>query len=293
VFSARRTRNAATIGFHARRGARIVELDGCRVLHPALLAAREPLRALATRGGTRRGELKFAVTVTGSGLDVDAQGGRPLDATLRAQLADWAEAPDVARLSWDGDRIVMRRPPELAFGSARVLPPPGAFLQATAEGEAALLACVREAVGDAARIVDLFAGLGTFALPLAERAEVLAVEGDAGLAAALEAGWRGAGGHLRRLRVETRDLFRRPLTQAELTGREAAVIDPPRAGAPAQSEALAACEATRIAAVSCSPETFARDARILADGGWRLDWVQPVDQFRWSAHVELAAAFSR
>jgi 23S rRNA (uracil1939-C5)-methyltransferase len=293
VFSARRTKSGATLGFHARREARIVEIEDCHVLSPDLLAAREPLRALAVLAGTRKGELKFAVTATQTGLDLDATGGKPLDGPLRLKLGGWAAEAGVARLTWEGERIAMPRPPVLTLGGARVVPPPGAFLQATPEGEAALLAAAREAVGDADPVADLFAGLGTFALPLAGQAEVHAVEGEAALVDAMETAWRGTGGRLKRLSAERRDLFRRPLTPGELKPFGAVVVDPPRAGARAQAEALAESAVPRIAALSCNPETFARDARILADGGYRLDWVRPVDQFRWSAHVELAAAFSR
>ncbi len=196
------------------------------------------------------------------------------------------------------------RAPVVTMGRARVVPPPGGFLQPTAAGEAALVGAVREATGGsaggatggaaggAARIVDLFAGSGTFALPLAEGAEVHAVEGDARALAALDAAWRTAPG-LKRVTTERRDLARRALLAAELEGVEAVVIDPPRAGARLQSEQLARSAVPRIAAVSCNPATFARDARTLIDGGYRLEWVQPVDQFRWSPHVELVAAFRR
>jgi 23S rRNA (uracil1939-C5)-methyltransferase len=183
-------------------------------------------------------------------------------------------------------------PPTLGLGRARVSPPPGAFLQATPQGEAALRNAVQEAVGPARRIADLFAGCGTFALPLAETAEVLAVEGSAAMLAALDQGWRMAPG-LKRVTCETRDLFRRPLMPDELAGFEAVVIDPPRAGAEAQVAELARADVPVIAAVSCNPVTFARDARALVQAGYRLDWVQVVDQFRWSAHVELAARFTR
>ena len=177
------------------------------------------------------------------------------------------------------------------FGRALVAPPPGAFLQATAEGEAALLKSVALAVGSARKITDLFAGVGTFALPLAERAEVHAVEGDAAMIAALDKGFRNAEG-LKRVTSETRDLFRRPLEPDELKGVEAVVIDPPRAGAEAQTAVLAKSGVPVIAAVSCNPVTFARDAKTLIRAGYSLDWVQVVDQFRWSSHVELVARFS-
>ncbi|MGL5009323.1 MAG: class I SAM-dependent RNA methyltransferase, partial [Paracoccaceae bacterium] len=179
------------------------------------------------------------------------------------------------------------------FGRALVAPPPGAFLQATDDGERALLRAVGDALaGPMRKVADLFAGVGTFALPLAERAEVHAVEGDAAMTAALEKGWRGAEG-LKRVSVETRDLFRRPLEPDELRGFDGVVIDPPRAGAEAQTVALAASLVPVIAAVSCNPVTFARDARVLVAAGYALDWVQVVDQFRWSSHVELVARFSR
>jgi 23S rRNA (uracil1939-C5)-methyltransferase len=173
-----------------------------------------------------------------------------------------------------------------------VVPPPGAFLQATTEGEAALLAAVREIVGAAKRVADLFAGCGTFALPLAETAEVHAVEGEKAMTAALDKGWREAQG-LKRVTSEARDLFRRPLMPDELSRFDAVVIDPPRAGAEAQIAELAQAAVPVIAHVSCNPVSFARDARTLVDAGYRLDWVQVVDQFRWSVHTELVAQFSR
>jgi len=218
-------------------------------------------------------------------------GGKALDGALRLALARVAEAQGLARLSWDNEVVALRASPMQRFGRALVAPPPGAFLQATAEGEAALLALVREAVGDARRVVDLFAGVGTFALPLAEQAEVLAVEGEAAMVAALDRGWRSSVG-LHRVSAEARDLFRRPLEPDEFKGFDVVVIDPPRAGAEAQTATLARSGVPVIAAVSCNPVTFARDARVLLAAGYTLDWVQPVDQFRWSAHVELAARFS-
>jgi 23S rRNA (uracil1939-C5)-methyltransferase len=173
-----------------------------------------------------------------------------------------------------------------------VTTPPGAFLQATAEGEAALAEGVAQAVGQADRVVDLFSGLGTFALRLAPRMSVHAVEGDAAMLAALDAGWRGAAG-LHAVTTERRDLFRRPLLPDELARFDAAVIDPPRAGAEAQASAIARSPLRRLAYVSCNPATFARDARVLCDAGFRIDSLAVVDQFRWSPHVELVAGLSR
>ncbi|BBU59177.1 hypothetical protein KU6B_54420 [Mameliella alba] len=181
------------------------------------------------------------------------------------------------------------RPPHQQFGTALVTPPPGAFLQATATGQEALLSAVLEALAGAKHVADLFAGCGTFALPLAELARVHAVEGDRAMTAALDKGWRQGQG-LRHVTTEARDLFRNPLLPDELKRFDGAVIDPPRAGAEAQVAELARARVPRIAHVSCNPVTFARDCARLVAAGYRLDWLQVVDQFRWSTHVELVAA---
>ncbi len=294
TLAGRRLKSGALVGFHARGSDTVTAIPGCLLLAPPLIAALPALEALVEAGTSRRGEMALTVTALGQGVDVAATGGRPLDAGLRIVLPQIAARHRLARLTWDGETLYQPAPPTLAMGRARVAPPPGAFLQATEEGEAALVAAVTGALAGARRIADLFAGFGTFALPLAERAEVRAVEGDGAMLAALDAGWRGAAG-LKRITTEARDLFRRPLLPDELARFDALVIDPPRAGAEAQMHqiARAADGPAVIAAVSCNPVTFARDARILATAGWRLDWVQVVDQFRWSAHVELAARLSR
>ena len=173
-----------------------------------------------------------------------------------------------------------------------MFPPPGAFLQATPEGEAALVSAVQEIVAGKKRIIDLFSGCGTFSLPLAQNADVHAVEGEKSMVQALDKGWRMASG-TKKVTTEARDLFRRPMMADELAVFDAAVIDPPRAGAEAQTYELAQSSIAKIAFVSCNPVTFARDARILCDAGYELEWVQVVDQFRWSVHAELVAAFER
>lgn len=290
TLSARRTKKAAMAGFHARASEAIVEIPECRLLHPDLMAVLPAARALAVAGASRKGALDVAVTLSDVGPDVAVQGGKPLDGPLRMDLAQLAERFDLARLVWQDEPVAMRRPPVQQFGAARVVPPPGAFLQATAQGEAALLDHVRGCIGDARHVVDLFAGCGTFALPLAEGAQVHAVEGEAAMLAAMDAGWRGAQG-LKTLTHEARDLFRRPLLPDELRRFEAAVIDPPRAGAAAQVAELIGAKLPVIAYVSCNPVTFARDAAALIGAGYVMGAVQVVDQFRWSAHVELAAGF--
>lgn len=291
TIAGRRTKGGALLGFHARGSDTLVAVPQCQLLHPDLMAAFPAMEALVITGGSRKTELALTVTRTLAGPDVSVIGGKPLDSQLRLELARVAEAHGLSRLTWEREVVALRTSPMQRMGRALVAPPPGAFLQATEAGQADLLAAVREAVGDAKRITDLFAGAGTFALPLAEQAEVHAVEGDGAMMAALDKGWRQAEG-LKRVTTEARDLFRRPLEPDEFKNVQAVVIDPPRAGAEAQTKTLAVARVPVIASVSCNPVTFARDARTLIAAGYRLDWVQPVDQFRWSAHVELAARFS-
>ena len=291
TLSGRRTKSGALVGFHASGSDTVVAIPSCLVLHPALMASLPALEALVIEGGSRTAELALTVTHVPAGPDVSVTGGKPLDSALRLALARIAEAHGLSRLTWAGEIVALRATPLQTFGGAKVPLPPGAFLQATEHGEAALLQGIRQAIGPARRVADLFAGCGTFTLPLAEQAEVLAVEGDAAMTLALEKAWRQATG-LKRVTVQTRDLFRRPLEPDELRGMDAVVLDPPRAGAVAQAACLAKAKVPVIAYVSCNPASFARDARLLADAGYRIDWVQGVDQFRWSAHIELVARLS-
>jgi len=292
TFSGRRTKKGTLLGFHARASDTLVEVPECRILRPELLAAVPALREATALGASRKGEISFALTLSEAGIEVAARGGKEMDAALYEALAELARRHDLAHLSWGDETVAERRPAQQVFGAARVTPPPGAFLQATAEGEAALVAFVRNAVGRAARVADLFAGCGTFALPLAATAEVHAVEGEAAMLGALDRGWRSAQG-LKRVTHEARDLFRRPLLADEIDRFDAVVIDPPRAGAEAQIAEIAASKLRNLVHVSCNPVTFARDARHLVDAGFTLEELIVVDQFRWSAHIELAAAFRR
>lgn len=291
TFTGRRTKKGALVGFHEPRSETLTEVPDCHLLTQALIEGRETARILTIAGGSRKGELRLTMTETSAGLDVAVTGGKPLDLPLETELARIVGEHALARLAWNGEIIATTAPPSLRFGTAPVVVPPGAFLQATREGEAALLAAVREAVGNSKHVIDLFSGAGTFSLPLAANASVHAVEGEADMLSALEAGWRHSAG-LHAVTTETRDLFRRPLLPDELVA-DAVVIDPPRAGAESQAQELAASDVARIAAVSCNPVTFARDAEILTNAGYALEWLVVVDQFRWSPHVELAAAFAR
>ncbi|MEM8729929.1 MAG: class I SAM-dependent RNA methyltransferase [Pseudomonadota bacterium] len=290
VIAARRTKKGAMSGFYGRGSDVITDISECQILIPALRDAVPVAQDLAVLGASRKAPLAVTLIETEGGLDVSVAGGKPFEAGLRHALAELAERHDLARLSWAEEQVVMRRAPTQAFGGVRVAPPPGAFLQATRDGEAALLAAVEDITAGAACIADLFCGSGTFTLPLARRATVHGVEAMPEMIAALDQGWRHGTG-LRQVTTEARDLFQRPLLGDELAPFDAVVIDPPRAGAVAQMQAIAEARVPVVAAVSCNPVTFARDARILTAAGYTLDWVQVVDQFRWSVHVELAAGF--
>lgn len=291
VLSGRRTKKGALVGFHARASEVIVDLAECHVMRPEITAALPLLRRITAAGASRSAELTMTVIDGPSGLDLTVTGGKLIEPALFQTLAALAEEGDLARLTWDGQSIT-RRPPALPMGRAQVIPPPGGFLQATQEGEAALVAAVRDFTRGASRIVDLFSGCGTFSLPLAEDGTVLAVEGLAAPLAALDAGWRGTRG-LNRVTTQIRDLARRPLLADELNAFDAIVIDPPRAGAEAQAREIAVSRVERVAFVACDPVTFSRDAQLLADGSLSLDRLFVVDQFRWSPHVEIVAQFVR
>ena len=290
TFSARRTKKGATAGFHARASDAIIEIPDCILLDPDVLSARDVACELAVVGGSRKGEISVSVTKTENGLDIQVAGGKPLDGQLRIDLANLVARRNLARLAWEDETIAEAAPAYQVFGRAHVVPPPGAFLQATKEGEQSLLQKVIEAVDGAKRIADLFSGSGTFSLPLAELGEVRAYEGQSEMISALDKGWRMASG-LKTITAEVRDLFRRPLLPDELEKFDAVVIDPPRAGAKAQVTELAQSTVPVIAFVSCNPVTFARDARTLIDGGYEMESISVVDQFRWSPHIETVAKF--
>ena len=292
AFSGRRTKKGAMIGFHARASDVLVEIPECHLLRPELLACRPALEALVIAGGSRKGEMTLTVTMTDNGPDVSVSGGKALDGQSRVPLAQLTDQFGLARLSWNGDLVAQETPPKVRFDGIAASPPPGAFLQATQDGEEALRSVVTDAVRNAGRIADLFSGCGTFSLPLARFASVHAVEGEREMIASLEQGWRQATG-LKAVSTEVRDLFRRPLMEDELRSFDAVVLDPPRAGAEAQVTEIAKSAVPRVAYVSCNPTTFARDAAHLGEAGFTLQNVHVVDQFRWSTHVELAAVLTR
>ena len=294
-FVLRRQGRHVLAGFHERASPKIVDVGTCVVARPGLNALLEPLRVSLAAILPDGAAADAIVNETDSGLDLLLRPHKRLDLSLerREALVALAERADLARLSW-GDRasaepVVVRRTPFLIFGEARVEPPPGAFLQATRRAEQAMRAMVTQWTGDSPRLADLFAGVG--ALSFGRAGKLTLFESDRPAVAALEAAVRRLGGG--KATVERRDLFRNPLTAAEFDAFDAVLLDPPRAGAAAQSAELARAKVTRVVYASCDPGSFARDARILQEGGYRLEKLLPVDQFLWSPHVELIALFVR
>jgi 23S rRNA (uracil1939-C5)-methyltransferase len=280
------------VGYMAARSHQLVEIASCPIAEPGVSKAPGIARALAEALSSARKPLDFQITATEAGLDIDIRGhGEPNDRERQALIAT-AATQDLASLSVDGETLVERRAPLVSMGRARVVPPPGGFLQATRVGEEALAALVCEACAGAKRVADLFAGCGPFALRLAERQEVHAVDGDPRSIAALDKAARGTAG-LRPVTSETRDLFRRPLLAVELARFEAAVIDPPCAGAEAQIKRLAEAQVEAVVSVSCDVGTFVRDAATLVRAGYRLERVTPVDQFKYSPHLEIVGVLRR
>ncbi|NUS99512.1 MAG: class I SAM-dependent RNA methyltransferase [Sphingomonas sp.] len=283
-----KTGQGAVVGFNAAKSNRVVDMQECHILRPELFAIVPPLRKLL--GGLlpprRTGEIQLVLT--DQGADVLLIGPEPHGYEAMEALIAFCETNRLARLSIDqglgAETLYEPGPATITLSGTPVAFPVGGFLQATEDGEVTLVESVRKAVGTAARTADLFAGLGTFALSLSGK--IYAAEASRDAVLALK---RAAPG----IAVDHRDLYRRPLDGAELEVFEAIVLDPPRAGAEEQVRALAASKVPRIAYISCNPATFARDAKLLVDGGYRLEWVRPVGQFRWSTHVELAACFSR
>jgi 23S rRNA (uracil1939-C5)-methyltransferase len=280
------------VGFTAPRAHHIVAIDACPVLAPGLAGAIQAAWAIAGQLKAANKPLDIQATATDNGLDVDLRGSGHLDAARMQTLARVAGAHKLARLTRHGELVAQSAQPMLTVGRARVPLPPGAFLQATAEGEAALARLVVEHVGTAKHVADLFCGVGPFALRLAERARVTAADSDAGAIEALKRAASTTSG-LKPVEAIARDLFRRPLLASELKPFDAVVFDPPRQGAEAQARALAESIVPLVVAVSCDATTFARDAALLVDGGYKLAAVTPVDQFRYSYHVEMVAQFVR
>ncbi len=283
----------AEAGLMAARSHALVPIDLCPITVPALHAAPEAARRLAAPLGHGRKPLDVAVTATDQGLDIDLRGHGPVSAGVAAALVRIAGELRLARLSLHGERLMEAEPVSVAGSGTPLYPSPGGFLQATAAGQAILTALTLTALGPRPRrVADLFAGCGPLTLAMARQAAVQAVESDAAALAGLDRAARAATG-LRRITVERRDLFRRPLLPTELDAFDAVVFDPPRAGAEAQARQLAGSRVPLVIGIACDTGTFARDAATLVAGGYRLETVTPVDQFRHAAHIEMVGVFRR
>jgi 23S rRNA (uracil1939-C5)-methyltransferase len=292
ILSAATTTQGFVLGFNRRGTNEIVPIAECPVLVPAIAGRLDTLTRISKILVDRRRPLRITVVAADNGLDIAIQGARRVGRPELEALGALAVDPSLARLTVDNNRIFLNRPPEIRAGDTLLLPEPAGFLQAALPAEEALAAAVIDHVGDAAPVLDLFAGAGTFALRLARRAPVTAVEGDAALLAAITAAANRTK-HLKALTVRKRDLFRNPMAPIELNPFGAVVFDPPAGGAKAQVDMIAQAKVPKVAAVSCNPATLARDARVLIDGGYSLTRVQPVDQFLFSAEIEVVATFER
>ncbi|GAB4371337.1 MAG: class I SAM-dependent RNA methyltransferase [Kiloniellaceae bacterium] len=298
TWSALRTSEKLLLGYYERESHQLADIDACLLVVPELQALIAPLRAALQPVLEIREQARITATLSETGIDLLIDSRQPLRLMDREALAAFAEENDLARLSWtDGQEeptpLALRRDPLLSFGGVPVLLPPGGFVQPTAEGEKMLVDLVMAAVPEGAETAaDLFAGCGTFTFPLAERLQVYAAEGAEDSLMALDAAARRSdrGG---RVQAELRDLARFPVQADELDGGDVVVFDPPRNGAREQAAEIAASDVPTVIAVSCNPTTFARDARTLVDGGYRLKEATPVDQFPWSGHLELVAVFER
>jgi 23S rRNA (uracil1939-C5)-methyltransferase len=295
---ARKAGRAVEIGYKMRRSWSLVPIVECPIAEPAIVRALPHLRQLAAPLFEHPKSAPILhITSSRTGLDIDISGvertrSGGLSADARMQIAMTAGEADFARVTMGGEILYEVRKPRVAFGKAVVSLPSGSFLQASEASEADMVRLVKAGVAGASKVADLFCGAGTFTFPLAESAVVHALDGAGEAVAALKSAIASAPG-LKTINAEVRDLFRRPLLAEEMKGLDAVVFDPPRAGAEAQSLEIARSKVARVVAVSCNPQTFVRDAKILAVNGFSLDSVTPIDQFLWSSHVELVAVFSR
>ncbi|KAB1085495.1 class I SAM-dependent RNA methyltransferase [Neorhizobium galegae] len=293
VFSARKTEKELLLGFNRAETNHIVSIVECPIASPGIVARLEAIRAVGKALATGSETFRIAVLETLAGLDLAAEGLKPLDDKQRRTVTETVLAlKSIARVSVNGEIVIELQKPLVDFGGVKVSPPPGAFTQATKPAEDAMAELVLSHIGKAKRVIDLFAGSGTFSLRLARIAKVHAVEGDEKSVRALDLAGRNTQG-LKPVSVEKRDLYRRPMMVSELKNYDAVVFDPPRAGAEVQMKELARSTVKTVVAVSCNPLTLARDLRILVDAGYQIKAVTPIDQFLWSPHVEAVALLQK
>jgi 23S rRNA (uracil1939-C5)-methyltransferase len=293
TFYARRDGKSLRIGFHRAASHDVLDVAQCPVAMPQLVGLLPALREMLEPALTGRAEAAVTLLATPAGIDASLRFSHLASVRQHTpRLATLAARHGLARLTVDGDTVMLARQPALVFGGVEVVPPPGAFVQAVEVSEAEMVRLALAATSKAKRVADLFCGLGTFAFPLARRARVLAVDSDGDAISTLTAAARRAVG-LKPIETKVRDLYRMPLAAKELDGIHAVVFDPARSGAQAQAEQLARSKVATVVAVSCNPGTLSRDVRILIDGGYALDAVTPIDQFLYAAHVEVVAILRR
>ncbi len=286
------TKEIVEVGFSALRAHTLVPIDRCPVLAPGMAGAIEAAWAIAEALGPLRKPLDIHVTATLNGLDIDVRGSGPLDQAHALTLTRIAASNRIARITRHGEIVALIAPPVVQMGKAQVVLPPGPFLQATAQGEDTLARLVLDGAGKTKAALDLFCGIGPFALRLAERSRVTAIDSDQPAIDALSRAAQATPG-LKQVTAQRRDLFRLPMQAIDLASFDVAVFDPPRQGAEAQARELAKSKVKTVIAVSCNAATFARDAGILIGGGYKCVRVTPVDQFKYTAHVEIVALFAR
>lgn len=287
-----KTKKSVTVGFFKRNTHELISTPSCELVNPEILSAFSLFEEITLIGATRKSIIEISVTVSKEGLDLNILNGKKLDNQSIMKITGLCERFNIARITWNEDLLANFLNPTIVFQGIAITPPPNAFLQATEQGQEILIENAMLSVFDSDKVIDLFSGCGTFTLPAAKRSEVLAIDKTKSMLIAIDQAWRKTTG-LKKVTSRSQDLFKEPVGKEELNSFDAAIIDPPRVGAEAQSHELAKSHIKRISSVSCNPRTFSRDAKILVDSGFKLDWVQPIDQFLWSSHIELVAQFSR
>ncbi|MCU0790438.1 MAG: RNA methyltransferase [Nitratireductor sp.] len=293
IFTAIRAEGRMLLGFSQKQTNRITDLAQCPVLLPQIEGRLAEFRELCGILAPKKGTMKLTVLACDNGLDIAASNGGFTPEKARQAAIAFAGQKGFLRLSLNGETLIEFSRPLLTIGKAQVSPPPEGFVQAVAGAEEAMARLAMAHLAGARHVADLFSGFGAFALRLAEHSIVHAADSSGAAIAALDRAWRETGGALKALKAERRDLYRRPLMADELAKTDGVVFDPPRAGAEEQARELARSKVARIVAISCNPVTLARDLRILADGGYRVKSVTPIDQFVFTPHVEAVAEVER
>tara|TARA_B100001059_G_C17815731_1_gene575103 strand:- start:1111 stop:2310 length:1200 start_codon:yes stop_codon:yes gene_type:complete len=292
TFHGRKTKRNLIVGFFKKGSHELVSTEKCKLIDPRIISKYPLFRELTKMGATRKSVINIVTTLTSSGLDLNIINGKTLDAETKGEISGVCEVFKIARITWNGDLLAQFSPPTIMFNKLAVTIEPETFLQATEQGQETLIKNVSDSVKGASNVIDLFSGCGTFSLPIAQYAKILAVDKSESMLSTLASAWRKNHG-LKEIVCRAQDLFKNPILKDELNLFDTVIIDPPRSGAEFQISEISDSKITRVSSVSCNPKTFSRDAKILIDGGFTLDWVQPIDQFLWSSHIEIVSQFSR